>query len=64
MENRALEDMNAVVDLMAKLDVSEFDILDQMVLGLAFAKFISEVKPVYAKYAAKDPSITNFIMKL
>ena len=63
-ELRGLGDINELSKLMSEMDVTEFEIKYQLYLSMAFTEFMTKVKPVYLKYAAKDPEVTNFIFKL
>lgn len=51
-------------NLMSQLDITSFDMVDQMFIALEMAKMIDAVKPILLKYAAKDKNVSNFIMKL
>lgn len=51
-------------NLITQLDITSFDMVDQMFIALEMAKMIDAVKPILLKYAAKDKNVSNFIMKL
>lgn len=51
-------------NLMLQLDIASFDMVDQLLIALEFAKMIDNIKPILLKYAAKDKNVSNFIMKL
>ena len=59
-----IEEMNEFADMMKEADISSFSLMDQMYLGYAYMEFVEKVKPIYLKYAATAPQITNFIFKL
>lgn len=59
--NNELEEL---MKLMNEMDISTFDMVDQLTILLAMAEFGAKVKPIYAKYAAKDTGVTNFLFKL
>lgn len=58
------DEINQFSKIFSDVDITTFDLLDQLLCLTAYTEFVEKVKPIYLKYAAKDPEITNFIFKL
>ena len=56
--------MDEYFKLMNEVDLNEMDMCDQLALLAALAEMVTKTKPIFVKYAAKNPQITNFLFKL
>lgn len=57
-------EMDEFIKLTKEVDPNAFSLEDQLYCCLAMTEFMNKVKPVYLKYAAKDPEATTFLFKM
>lgn len=59
-----MNEIEEMLELIKEIDIQEMDMLDQMLIGVAYAEMASKVKPIYLKYMAKRETGTSFLFKL
>ena len=52
--NMKWENWENVLDWLAKVDVEELDISDQLKIAVAFGNFVHDIKPIMKKQLEKD----------
>lgn len=59
-----MNDINDFGKIIQEVDITEFDMLDQLNIMGAYIKMIETVRPIYLKHMVKDCKSSTFLFKL